>query len=216
MKSFSDGSLAQFLEELGSSAPVPGGGSAAALAGAMGAALCLMTCRLALSGKTRNNTPEEKAELERQAGRLSGVVGALARAADEDAASFDEVMRAMRLPRQSDEEKRTRSTAIQAAYKVAARVPLHTASLAAEALSISRAIVSLINPNALSDVGTGAALLAAAMDGAGLNVRINLSSIKDPAFVDEISQELSAQRKLALEAREGVVRFLAGQGLALD
>jgi len=216
MKSFSDGTLAQFLEELGSSAPVPGGGSAAAIAGAMGAALCLMTGRLSLSGKSRNNTPEEKAELERQAARLGELVGSLSRAADEDAASFDEVMKAMRLPRESDEQKRTRSAAIQAAYRVAARLPLHTAWLSAEALSISKVIVSLINPNALSDVGTGAALLAAAMDGASLNVRINLSSIKDPAFVDELSQELSAQRKRALEAREGVVTFLAGQGLAVD
>jgi formiminotetrahydrofolate cyclodeaminase len=213
MKSFSDETLSQFLLELGSSAPVPGGGSAAAVAGALGTALCLMSCRLS---KTRSNTPEEKAELERQASRLAELLSALSQAADDDARSFQGVLSAMRLPRETEEQKQARSAAIQAGYREASRVPLLTGSLAAEALSIAGTIVTLVNPNALSDVGAGAALLNAALEGAILNVRINLPSVKEERFVAETSRQIAAHRETGLAARAKVLEFLAREGLGLD
>jgi formiminotetrahydrofolate cyclodeaminase len=213
MKSFADQTLSQFLQELGSSAPVPGGGTAAAVAGAMGASLCLMTCRLS---KTRTNAAEEKAELARQAGRLGELVEALQQAADDDSRSFQAVLAALRLPRENEEQKAARSAAIQAAYREAARVPLLTGALAAEALSIARTTVTRVNPNAISDVGAGAALLAAALEGATLNVRINLSSITEERFVAETSRQIAAHREAGLAARAKVLELLAREGLGLD
>lgn len=208
-----DRTVNEFLAELGSSAPVPGGGSAAALAGALGAALLLMTCRLP---KTRNNTPEEKLELERQAARLGAVLTSLREAVDEDSESFTVVMEAMRLPRGSEEQKRARSEAIQNSYRKAAEVPLAVCSHASEALLIGSSIVGAVNPNALSDAGTGAALLGAALDGASFNVSINLGAIQDEAFVTEAKARLESERRAAMTSRDDIMAFLSQAGLGLE
>ena len=198
--------------ELGSSAPVPGGGSAAALAGALGTELLLMTCRLP---KSRSNDEAEKAALQKAALRLEALAAALRDAVDADAESFDAVMKAMRLPRENDEQKRVRSAEIQRAYQEATRVPLAVGAGAAEALSIASAIVSSVNPNALSDAGSGAALLAATVDGATYNVQINLQAVKDEAFVEAHREELAGVRDGARESLQSVRAFLERDGLKL-
>jgi formiminotetrahydrofolate cyclodeaminase len=206
-----DETVERFLERLASDAPTPGGGSAAALAGALGASLLLMTCRLV---RSRNHSTEERGRLDESAGRLEAIASGLKAAVDQDTESFDAVMAAMRLPRGTEAEKRARSEAIQAATRRATEVPLGVAERAAEALAIGEEIVGAINPNALSDLGSGVALLEAAMEGAAMNVRVNLTSIKDGAWVGGIRSRIESCIQAGYDHGERIGAFLAQEGLA--
>ncbi|MBY0496177.1 MAG: cyclodeaminase/cyclohydrolase family protein [Cyanobacteria bacterium] len=159
--------------------PTPGGGTAAAIAGAMGTSLLVMVAGLT---KSKNNTGEEKAALARAKAALEPITSQLTNLADADAASFDAVMAAYRLPKASDEEKSARTRAIQSALKGATEVPLETLRACANALAHGRAVVDYGNPSAESDTGVAIGLLQAAANGAAANVRSNLGGLKDEAF----------------------------------
>jgi formiminotetrahydrofolate cyclodeaminase len=176
---FSDITVRQLLDALASPNPTPGGGTAAAIAGAMGASLLIMVTGLA---KSRNNTDDEKAALATAQAGLTPLRAHLAQLADADAASFDGVMAAYRLPKISDSEKAARSAAIQHALQGATTVPLETLRACAEVLRHARAVAEHGNRSAASDAVVAVALLKAAADGAHANVRINLDGIKDEAF----------------------------------
>jgi formiminotetrahydrofolate cyclodeaminase len=161
-------------ERLASRAPVPGGGSASALAGALGAALVEMVCELTV-GKPEY---EDVDPVARQIGAAAGELrGSMLAAAEEDAAAYLDVVAARRLPRHSDEERAARKAAIGEASVAATEVPLRVARLAAEVLDLAASIASIGNRNAVSDAGAAALLAAAAARGAALNVRINLPSL---------------------------------------
>ena len=161
-------------ERLASRAPVPGGGSASALAGALGAALVEMVCELTV-GK-----PEYEDPVARQIGAAAGELrGSLLAAAEADAAAYLDVVAARRLPRDGDAERAARKAAIGEASVAATEVPLGVARLAAKVLDLAASIASIGNRNAVSDAGTAALLAAAAARGAALNVRINLPSLPD-------------------------------------
>ena len=163
-------------ERLASRAPVPGGGSASALAGALGAALVEMVCELTL-GKPEY---EEVDPIARQIGAAAGELrGSLLAAAEEDAAAYLAVVAARRLPRDGDEQRAARKAAIGGASVAATEVPLRVARLAAKVLDLAASIASIGNRNAVSDAGAAALLAAAAARGAALNVRINLPSLPD-------------------------------------
>jgi formiminotetrahydrofolate cyclodeaminase len=163
-------------ERLASRAPVPGGGSASALAGALGAALVEMVCELTL-GKPAY---EEADPVARQIGAAAAELrGTLLAAAEEDAAAYLDVVAARRLPHESDEERAARKAAIGEASVAATEVPLRVAQLAARVLDLAASIASIGNRNAASDAGAAALLAAAAARGAALNVRINLPSLPD-------------------------------------
>jgi formiminotetrahydrofolate cyclodeaminase len=163
-------------ERLASRAPVPGGGSASALAGALGAALVEMVCELTV-GKPEY---EEVDPVARQIGAAAAELrGSLLAAADEDAAAYLDVVAARRLRRESDEERAARKAAIGEASVAATEVPLRVAQLAAKVLDLAASIASIGNRNAASDAGAAALLAAAAARGAALNVRINLPSLPD-------------------------------------
>jgi formiminotetrahydrofolate cyclodeaminase len=163
-------------ERLASRAPVPGGGSASALAGALGAALVEMVCELTL-GKPEY---EEVDPIARQIGAAAGELrGSLLAAAEEDAAAYLAVVAARRLPRDGDEQRAARKAAIGGASVAATEVPLRAARLAAKVLDLAASIASIGNRNAVSDAGAAALLAAAAARGAALNVRINLPSLPD-------------------------------------
>jgi len=161
-------------ERLASRAPVPGGGSASALAGALGAALVEMVCELTV-GKPEY---EEVDPVARQIGAAAGELrGSLLAAAEEDATAYLAVVAARRLPRDGDEQRAARKAAIGEASVAATEVPLRVARLAAKVLDLAASIASIGNRNAVSDAGAAALLAAAAARGAALNVRINLPSL---------------------------------------
>jgi len=198
-----DLSIAQFLDRLASSDPTPGGGSASAIAGAAAAGLLAMVSRLSL-GKGGDD-----AALQRALAAAEEARRALLDLAARDAEAFDAVMRAMRLPKGTDEEKRRRQSVLQETLKHAADVPLEVASLAVTLLEISGGLARTGTPNAISDVGVAVLLAHAAGQGALLNVRINLAAIKDPAYkadgaarVRTLGQRAEVLRDEALAAVE--------------
>jgi formiminotetrahydrofolate cyclodeaminase len=171
-----DLSVHAFLERLGSSDPVPGGGSAAALAAAMGAALVAMVAELTV-GRPAYAEHEETIRkirfdaIERRTELLD--------LAQQDADAYDVVVRARHLPKETDEEKAARAEALQAAMLEAARIPLRAAVVASEVLDLAERIAPIGNRNAASDAGVAAQLAAAGLRGALLNVRINLPYLAD-------------------------------------
>jgi formiminotetrahydrofolate cyclodeaminase len=183
---FAELSLQGFFDALASNAPTPGGGTAAATAGAMGAALTQMVAALTLS--------KEKYAASHEAVRPIAEAGELARAefldlARDDSAAYDEVVAARRLPKDTDAQKAGRSHRIALANRRAAEVPMRTARAAVRLLAALPELAEKGNPNAVSDVGAASLLLDACVEGALLNVGINLSSIEDAAFVAEMQRE---------------------------
>jgi len=178
--------VAQLLAALASPDPTPGGGTAAAITGAMGTALLVMVTGLA---KSRNNTDDEKAALAQARAALEPLGRALTALADADTQSFNEVMAAYRRPKGTDEEKLARTQAIQSALRGATDIPLQTLRACADALAQSRIVAEHGNPSAASDAGVAIGLLEAAADGAAANVRINLAGLKDEGYKTETARE---------------------------
>lgn len=171
--------VAGLLDALASSEPTPGGGTAAAIAGAMGTSLLVMVTSLA---KSRNNTDDEKAALARAREALLPMSALLSTLADRDAESFNAVMAAYRLPKATDDEKAARTRAIQSALAGATTVPLDTLRACADVLAQAPAVAQHGNKAAASDARVAVGLLRAAAAGAHANVAINLDGIKDDAF----------------------------------
>jgi formiminotetrahydrofolate cyclodeaminase len=200
MTSFSSLPLGQFIESIASAQPTPGGGTAAAVTGAVGTALLVMVSSLP---KTRTGSDVDKAALAEARGRLVPIMNELQTSADRDAASFDAVLAAFRLPKGTDEEKATRRVKVQEAYREATEAPLATLRLAVGALDEAEAVARHGVASAASDVGVGSGLLLAAAEGAAANVRINLTSLSDEAFRDRAETET---RELLVRAEEGSAR----------
>lgn len=190
--------LKDFLDSLSSSAPTPGGGSAAALGGALSASLISMVCRLS----------EDAEELQAVLKDSEILKSELTKLVDEDARAFDEVMKAFKLPKGTDEEKAERKESIQNALKGAARVPLIVAGRCAQLLKLSSAIAKKCNKNAISDVGVASLLAHASLRSAALNVNINLGSIKDEEFNSEATMELKDLRSEAERELKEVVEYV--------
>jgi formiminotetrahydrofolate cyclodeaminase len=189
-----DASVSSFLDELATGNPAPGGGSAIALAVAMGAALVSMSCRLTL-GRDRYQehqesmmaTLEAAEELRRRALIL----------ASEDTAAYSAVVQARALPRGTAEQQLIRTFHIQETLKVATNVPLRTCALASQVVELSARILDQVNPNAVADLNVGTLLARAALDGAALNVETNLALIDDEDFKSAASAELRRYLDLA-------------------
>jgi len=172
--------MPDFLNDLASSAPTPGGGSAAALNGAMGTALVTMVANLTV-GKKGYEEFEDELKVARD--RLLPLRERFLNLVEEDADSFKKVMAAYKRPKMTEADKQERDIAISEALKVAADVPFKTLSLALDVLRMSRPIVEYGNKNSVSDSGVGTMNLDAAFKGARLNVLINLGGIRDAAWV---------------------------------
>jgi len=203
-----DKSVREFVNELASDSAAPGGGSAAALAGCLGAALTTMVCNLSLDeSKFQAALPEIQAIR----GQASALLEKLTRAVDEDAAAFNEVMDAYKLPKATDEEKKTRLATIQQAMKKAALLPLGVAGDCLIALKLAGRILPIGNANAASDAAVSGLMAYAAVHSALYNVKINLGFIKDADFcqdtrtrIAEISNE-AKKENAALEAAVGEI-----------
>lgn len=183
---FESRSFREFRVSLASDAPTPGGGTASAAAGAMGASLLSMVLALTV---TKEKFAAVADELRPIAGEADRAAARLEELMNEDAASFDAMVAARKLPKGTDAEKTARDEAMQRAARHAAEVPMETALCAATLLSRVPLVAEKGNPNAASDAGVAALLLAAAAEGALLNVGINLGSIPDPAFVQTMEKE---------------------------
>ncbi len=194
--------LNEFIDLLSTDAPAPGGGSVAALSGAMGGALASMVAALT-HGKKGYEAVFDDAE------RL-GVQGQMLKKefladVDRDTDAFNKVMDALRLPRKTDEEKRERERAIEEATKQATLVPLGVLRRAWEAAQVAREIVEKGNKNSVSDGGVAALMARCAAEGAYLNVCINLPGISDEKFKTEILKEAQDIRKRVVEHTEKTV-----------
>ena len=198
--------MGQLLDALSSSEPTPGGGTAAAIAGAMGASLLVMVTGLA---RSRNNTDEEKAALGDARDVLVPLTADLARLADADTEAFNGVMAAYRLPKGSDDEKAARSRAIQDALRGATIAPLDTLRACADALAQAQAVAQHGNRSAASDAGVAVALLRAAAAGAHANVRANLDSIKDEEFKSTTDAEAARLSSAAMADASNAMQKLA-------
>jgi glutamate formiminotransferase/formiminotetrahydrofolate cyclodeaminase len=189
--------LSGFLDVVASDAPTPGGGTAAAVAGAAGAALIGMVARLTAGKKGYEEVSDRMGEVARRADQARAELLALA---DRDAAAFDAVMAAFKLPRATDDEKAARSEAIQRATEGAAQAPLEVARMAVDLLDLAREVTEAGNLQAASDGVTAANLLRAAVEGALRNVEINAGSIKDESVVAALRDEGIAIRERATQA----------------
>lgn len=180
---FKQQSLQTFLDRLASSDPTPGGGSAAAVMGAMGAALVSMVANLTI-GKPRYRQVE--ADMRRLLRQAEALRIQLADAMEADVDAFNQVMAAYRLPRDNPE----RSRAIQTALKQATEAPLHCARLCVTVIDLCREAAAKGNSNVLSDAGVGVLAAHAALKSCAINVTVNLNAIRDPDFIASRRAEL--------------------------
>jgi formiminotetrahydrofolate cyclodeaminase len=183
---FEKQSISDFCAALASSDPTPGGGTASAAAGAVGASLVSMVIALTLSKEKYRDAAADLAPVASEANQASTRLRELMRL---DAEAYDRMVEARKLPKESDEEKEKRRAAMAAAALHATEIPMETARCAAGLLAQVPLVAEKGNPNAASDAGVAALLLAAAAEGALLNVGINLSSIGDSATVAEMEKE---------------------------
>jgi glutamate formiminotransferase/formiminotetrahydrofolate cyclodeaminase len=171
--------LSSFVDSVSSDSPAPGGGAVAALAGALGAALAAMDANLTVGKKGYEAAAEALSALGVRAQELKKT---LLDAVDEDTEAFNSVMEAMRLPKSSDAERLARSAALEEAEERAAKVPLKTAACCLEAMSLCLDAAKSGNSNSVTDAATGCAVAYAGLQGAILNVRINVQAIGDEAL----------------------------------
>jgi formiminotetrahydrofolate cyclodeaminase len=196
------GSLQSFLDELASSAPTPGGGSAAAIMGAMGAALISMVCNVTTAKKGHEAVAPElnavRDESEKLRSRLTAMVA-------DDIAAFDGLMAAYRLPKASDAEKSQRAEAIQTNLRSATETPLACARACAEVVALSRRAGEKGYAGVVSDAGVGVLAANSALRSAALNVYINAPALKDRAYALAATAEID--RLIEQCARESEAVF---------
>jgi glutamate formiminotransferase/formiminotetrahydrofolate cyclodeaminase len=196
-------SVADFVDEVSRDTPAPGGGSIAALAGALGAALASMVANLSIGKGEFDARYEELCALaERAQAAKDELVGAI----DADTEAFNEVLAALRLAKDTPEQAAARSAAIRAGYKSAARVPLRTAQLCREVLDLCQAAAGIGNASVMSDAAVGALMAYAGVQGAVHNVRINLPHTRDASFIAEMQSALDDLREEARAICDAIQR----------
>jgi formiminotetrahydrofolate cyclodeaminase len=194
-----------FVEELASDSPAPGGGSVAALCGALGAALVAMVCRLTVEKPKYAQVSEELRGIMSEADQLHRT---FSRLVDADTEAFNAVMAAFRLPKETEEQKGQRSQAIQQATRGAAEVPLEVQSRSVRLLELATVAAQKGNVNSVSDAGVAAEMARAAAHGAALNVRINLGGLKDESYVAETQRKLAATENKISELYHSITKLV--------
>ncbi|AVP53927.1 cyclodeaminase/cyclohydrolase family protein [Clostridium tetani] len=182
-----DLSIKDFIYETASDSPAPGGGSIAALSAASAAALIEMVANLTIGKKGYEDVEEEMKKLK---GMASEYKEKFVNYIDEDSDSFNKIMDAFKMPKNTEEEKKARTKVIQEGFKGAATVPLNVAKDAFELLDLAEKVIAKGNQNAVTDGAVAAMSARTAVHSALYNVKINLGSIKDEEFVNETKKEI--------------------------
>jgi formiminotetrahydrofolate cyclodeaminase len=206
MSKLVDRPLAELLGEFASAGPTPGGGSAAALTAAVGLSLVAMVARMP---RTKHGTDEDRKTLD---GVLLAVEHLSQHAldlVDDDAAAYDAVVHAYRQPKSTEDEQNARRTAIEAALRGAAEVPLEVMRACRAGLGAALEAAKAGNPSASSDVGVAVELLGAALRSAALNVRVNLSSLTERGYVDAVADETGRLESTAVQLADEVTSALS-------
>lgn len=178
----------EFSQVLGSNSPAPGGGSVAALSGALGANLVSMVCNLSIGKKGYEPFYTELTEVLKNAQTLSK---SLLKRVDLDAEAFDGVMAAFKMAKETEEDKKSRKEAIQKGFKEAVQSPLGIARECLEVLKLVAKLLAKSNSNALSDLGVASQQAYAGLEGAIMNIKINMPSIQDEGFIDDTTLEIT-------------------------
>ena len=182
----SEFALVDLLDAFASNDPVPGGGSASALAGAIGVSLLIMVADMS---KTRTGAPEETADLADAASRLRPRREELEELIDRDSEAYSAVVASYKMAKTTEADKQARREAIQGAMTEATEVPLETMRVCQQALAGAVVVAQAGNPNAKSDVGVGIEFLLTGLRGGRMNVDINLASLSDAAYVKRVTTE---------------------------
>lgn len=175
-----------FVDEVFSDSPAPGGGSVSALAGSLGAALVGMVANLTLKNEQSYGDNKEIDSILVKSVKLKEQ---LKDYVDEDTTAFNNVMTAYKMPKRTPEEKAARTDAVQSAIREATILPLRVAECCLEVLKLAITVAEIGNPNALSDAGVAVLMANTGVYGAILNVEINIGSIKDNEFIKEINEK---------------------------
>lgn len=193
--------LRTYTDALASGAPTPGGGSAAALVGALGAALNSMVASFTVG---REKFAAVEADAQRLLAKSEELRAALERLTQEDTEAYGRYSAASKMPRETEEQKAARTAAVQEALKAAAAVPREAAQAAMEVIAVAEELAEIGNPNLITDVGCAAKLAVAALECAALNVEINLAYIKDEEYNAGAREELARLLEEGAKRGEGV------------
>lgn len=193
--------LKNFLEKIAEKTPTPGGGSVSALAGALASALLEMVCNLTI-GKEKYKEFEEEMKIERE--KCINYRKKFIELIDEDSKAFDEVISAFKLPK----EHEGRKEAIQNAYKKASSVPLETAEYCIKLMESGIKIAEKGNKNSISDAGVASWMAKSAFHSAILNVKINLSGLKDSEYVEETKNHIKKIEKKAERLHKETIKIV--------
>jgi formiminotetrahydrofolate cyclodeaminase len=200
-----DRPLREVLDAVASATPTPGGGSAAAVASALGASLLAMVAGLP---KTRSGSADDRSALDRAAVALTRIRGQLAAAIDLDADAYDQVVAASRRSSATETDPAAREARRQLALRTATEVPLGVMRLSVEAATEGRTVAARGHRAAASDVGVALALLQAGLEGARLNVRVNVPDLTDRPYVEAVNAEtarlVDQMEALVLEATASI------------
>jgi Methenyl tetrahydrofolate cyclohydrolase len=201
-KALAELTVTGFADEVSRESPAPGGGSVAAMAGAVGAALASMVVNLTAYKKA---TGEHDKMLDDLSVKAQEIKDKLIRNIDDDSNAFNEYMDAMRLPQGTQAEKDHRFAEMQAGLKKAVQVPLNTAKLGFEAIKICEVVKEYGNPNSITDVTVGARMALTCVQGGVLNVLINLKDIKDAGYVQSMKDECAQLQHSATEMADSIL-----------
>ena len=195
--------------EASSGNPTPGGGSVAALAGSLGTALTQMVGNLSFDKKSFRELDDAiKEELKENFEKLKIKMDLLSEIVDEDSKAFDGVMEAFKMPKDTEDEKEARTRAIQEGYKKALEVPLRCGEECLAVLKLQLVFADYGNINAITDVGVGALLTHSGLEGALLNVRINLLGIKDEEYKDNIAEKMDTILDEGSKLKEQILKIV--------
>lgn len=200
-----DMKIKDFLEELASDSPAPGGGSVAALSGAISAGLISMVCSLSIGKEAYK---KDEAILKAVRGRSVKLREELLELCEKDTVAFNKVMDAYKMPKKTDAQAKKRSEAIQDSLKGAADVPFEVAKVCYELMKLTKIIAEKGNQNSITDAGTAALMADAGIQAAAMNVRINMKSIKDPKWLEEMDKKLSEVEFGAVDEMDGTMQLV--------
>ena len=197
--------LSDFVDEVSRESPAPGGGSIAALSGALGASLASMVSNLTANKPGSSEVDEVLTEA---AEKCQEIKSALVRGVDDDTNAFNAYMEARRLPEKTDEDKNAKHEAVQSSLKEAVFIPLRTAQLSLEAIEVAETVVTYGNPNSITDVGVGAQTAFAGVKGGTYNVLVNLKDIQDEQFNSDMRKQCADMVKAARAGLDKIERLV--------